>query len=101
MQKLRLGSTAKLRFGDKKLIRVKYVDLVVDAEFTLTDLFKKIGLIYDKALLEGRTFQVPEYTCSQHALFGCNLDKKRTSSWRQSLSQKNTVFLNQLPTIFW
>lgn len=83
-----LGLACEASFGDTRIIRVKYEDLLTDTEKTLQTLCAFIGTEYETAMLRGDGFEAPDITRGQHQLVGNPPDPSRALAWSQSLTDR-------------
>ncbi len=76
--------------------RVRYETLVSEPEVVLRDLCAWLDLPFRSAMTEGKGFQVPAYTRSQHGLIGRPADPQRIDSWRSRLRPREIEIFEHL-----
>jgi len=74
--------------GSKKIVRVRFEDLVLDPETTLISICGFLGIDYQSQMVRGGGLKVPQYTLKQHSLIGKGPDQKEVKSWEKELSPR-------------
>lgn len=93
LQKLCHGLLSEQWLGSKRIMRVKYEDLVRKPQETLQTISEFIGLDYSQRMTTGDSSFVAGYTKNQHSLVGRPADLSRVNKWEQQLSpQEIQVF---------
>lgn len=94
MQQLSLGLAAEQFFGPKKVMRVRFEDLVSSPKTELKRICRFAGLEYIDALCNANGFRVPRYTAVQHQrLLAGGVNKNRAYDWKYALTKKQiTLF---------
>lgn len=76
-----------------RIYLIRYEDVINDTTFQLKQLCDFIGIAYNDSLLQGKGFNIPGYTASQHALVGKSLDKERIEKWKSELKNDDTLII--------
>ena len=82
------GAAVEQRFGSKRVVRVKYEDILSKPAVTLKSLSNTLRISYDPAMLDGGGFDVPDYTMSDHKLVGKQLNADRINDWQTRLTPR-------------
>lgn len=96
MQETAPGLAAEIRFGQKRIMRVHYESLIMDAESTLQAICTNIGLDYDGQMALGGGFKPTRYHQKQHHLVDKPPDPSRISSWKAKLSPRDIEVFEHL-----
>ena len=97
VEKVAYGLAAELFWGEKRVQRITYEELVQNPETTLEKICCWLNINYQKDMIRGSEseFVVPRYTRNQHALVGKEPNVKRTSAWKNELTPRQIeVFEN-------
>jgi hypothetical protein len=86
-ERLAYGLAAE-SFWRKKVVRVRYEDLVQYPQTTLRGLCETLEIDYDPAMCSAAGFPVPKYTAKQHALIGREPDPTRVNAWEKQLTAR-------------
>jgi hypothetical protein len=87
MEAIKKGLSAEELLRDK-IIKVKYEELVADAEIVLKKICDFLEINYFPEMLQGGGFKVPEYTIKQHLLLGKPPDRSRINVWEKKLTKR-------------
>ena len=82
------GLAVESLYGKKRVMRVKYEDLVTESERTLLEICSFLDIEYQPAMLGAGGFKVPKYSSRQHSLVGKRPDIKRVNAWEQALTPR-------------
>lgn len=88
IEKVSYGLGAESFWGEERVRRVRYEDLVEDPEKTLKTLCRWLNIDYQSEMIKGSGFIPPEYTSEQHALVGRPLSVQRISAWEKELTPR-------------
>jgi hypothetical protein len=69
-------------------LRVRYEDLVTQADVVIEKICHFIDIPFDSAMLKGGGLKLPRFTLSQHRLVGITPQADRATQWRDKLSHK-------------
>ena len=83
-------------FPEKKLIRIRYEDLVSAPEQTLKTLCAYLSIDYQAEMVEAHGFKVSRYTAGQHALVGKQPDVTRIKAWEDKLTSRQVEIFENL-----
>ncbi|ABI57668.1 sulfotransferase family protein [Alkalilimnicola ehrlichii MLHE-1] len=75
---------------------VRYEDLVLDPVHEMKNLCSFLGVDFEERIFRSNSFEVPEYTQSQHKLVGKKQDPDRISAWRSALSAREVEVFEYL-----
>jgi hypothetical protein len=75
-------------WGGRRVIRVKYEDLVMNPKDSLGTLCSELGIGYEDEMSNATGFEVPKYTVRQHSLIGSRLDPTRVDAWKDQLTPR-------------
>lgn len=81
------GLAAESRWS-KRIIRVRYEDLLMNPERQLQRICKFCAIPFDPRMATGGAFKVPKYTMGQHQLVGRGPEISRAEAWREELSTR-------------
>lgn len=93
--KVGIGAIAELVYTNK-LIRVKYEDIVMDAENTLPSICDFLEIPYMDSMLAGNGFKTPKYTIHQHQQVGGAPNQERVNSWKHVLTNREIEIFEYL-----
>jgi hypothetical protein len=82
------GVAVESLYGKKRVMRVRYEDLVTESERTLLEICSFLDIEYQPVMLDASGFTVPEYTSRQHSLVGKRPDIKRVNAWERELTPR-------------
>lgn len=82
------GVAVESLYGKKRVMRVRYEDLVAESEKTLLEICAFLDIEYQPAMLDASGFAVPQYTSRQHSLIGKRPDIKRVNAWERELTPR-------------
>lgn len=85
---LAAGLAAESFLDKDRIMRVRYEDLVLRTEETLTKVCQFIEVEYQHEMVKAQGFNVPEYTKNQHSLIGDRPDSGRVDDWLKKLSSR-------------
>lgn len=94
--KLSYGLAAELRYGEDKFMRIRYEDLVLCPEKSLSKICEFIGIQFEELMIERKGFEPPKYTKKQHHLVGKKPDRTRIDSWKKKLSRREIEIFEYL-----
>lgn len=94
-ERLAYGLAAE-SFWRKKVVRVRYEDLVQCPEVTLHRLCETLAISYDPVMCRAVGFQVPQYTAKQHALIGREPDSTRVNAWEKQLTARQVEIFESI-----
>jgi len=90
------GLAVESLYGQQRVKRVVYEQLVTEPEDALRDICAFLGIDYDPGMIEGRGFKVPGFTADQHALVGRRPDPARLEAWRKTLTQREIEVIESI-----
>ena len=83
------GLAAESAFGQDRIVRIRYEDLVARPEEVLKGLCSWLGIGYDPAMAKGGGFKPWLYSGDRaHALVGKEPDPSRVAAWEKDLSPR-------------
>lgn len=85
---LAYGLALERHFGQHRVRRVRFEDIVSDPDRSIQELSTFLGIDVSGSESFGGVFEVPSYTKSQHALVGSDIDPRRATSWMDTLSSR-------------
>jgi hypothetical protein len=86
------GLAAEQYFGPKRVLRVRYEDLLAAPEAELKKICRFAGIEYVDAMCSASGFRIPRYTASQHSrLDSGKIKKSRACRWRKVLAPKQVA----------
>jgi hypothetical protein len=88
MARCALGLAAELQHGPGRVLRVRYEDLLLSPEATLSGIASFAGLNYEPAMAQGTGHSPSRYNERQHRLVGQPPDQSRAHSWKRSLTSR-------------
>lgn len=88
VKKIGRGLAAEATFGMRRVLRVRYEDLVTEPEKTLRTICAFIDIPYETAMSKGGGYLIPVYTAGQHELVGKGPVTARVEAWKRSLSRR-------------
>lgn len=89
IQRLAVGLAAELFFKPKKVIRIRYEDLVMNTTEELNRIIKFLGLKnHIDATDSEREMHLPGFTKAQHKLVNTPPDSSRIFSWKSTLTRR-------------
>jgi hypothetical protein len=94
-ERLAYGLAAE-SFWQKKVVRVRYEDLVQHPQATLLSLCETLAINYDPVMCRAVGFQVPKYTAKQHALIGREPDPTRVNAWETQLTGRQVEIFESI-----
>lgn len=95
VEKVAYGLAAELFWGEKRVQRIMYEELVQSPETTLKEMCCWLNIDYQNNVIKACEFIVPRYTRSQHALVGKKPNAERASAWEKELTHRQIeVFEN-------
>jgi len=95
VERLAYGLAAE-SFWRKKVVRVRYEDLVQYPQTTLHSLCETLAINYDPAMCRAAGFQVPKYTAKQHALIGSKPNPARVNAWEKQLTPRQVEIFESI-----
>jgi hypothetical protein len=84
VEQVTFGLAAEALYGPRS-IRIRFEDLVAEADWTLKELCMFLDIPFDSAMISGHDFEVVPYTSNQHELIGRRPDPSRVEAWRSAL----------------
>jgi hypothetical protein len=88
LERVAYGLAAESSYGQERVIRVRYEDLVCDPERELSRISAYLQIDYQPQMVDGCGFKVPNYTLRQHSLVGKPLDVTRIGAWENKLTPR-------------
>lgn len=88
IESLAVGLACESAYPDRCL-RVRYEDLVTQPEAECTRICAFLGLLFEPEMIQGKDFDVPVFTKTQHQLVGTPPNPERISDWRKTLSERD------------
>jgi hypothetical protein len=82
------GLAAEGCFGEERVLRVRYEDLVATPDSELERICKWLGISFDSGMSQGGGFKFAQGAFRYHALIHDAPDASRAVAWRQSLSER-------------
>ena len=83
-------------WGDGRVIRVIYEDLVKNTENTLKRLCYELEIDYEDEMGKTAGFKVPMYSIGQHSLVGSKPDPARVNAWESQLTSRQIEIFENL-----
>ncbi len=88
--------TVESSLGDKKIIRVRFEDLVQEPETTLRKVCLFLNIDYQTQMVQGGGLKVPQYTFKQHSLIGKGPDPKEVNAWEKELTPRQVEIFESI-----
>jgi len=88
VQKVAYGLAAESFWGENKIIRFRFEDLVRKTETSLRRLCSFLDIEYQPEMTKANGFTVPLYTYQQHVMVGKKPNAKRTNAWEAELTPR-------------
>ena len=85
---LAFGLAAETWGGSRRVLRVRYEDLVLDCESQVRALCAFLNLDFQPGMLHADGFKVPSYTTNQHGLVGSKPQSTRVQAWERALTRR-------------
>ena len=87
-EKIAYGLAAELHWGKDRVLLIRYEDLLTNSEATMIKICQFLNIDYQRDMIEGLGFRVPDYTSKQHALVGQKPNQKRINDWEVKLKPR-------------
>ena len=100
VERVAYGLAAESFWGQKRVMRITYEELVKEPEVTLKGLCRWLDIDYQNAMLQANGFIVPEYVLEQHGLIGKLPDSGRINAWEKVLSARQIEVFERLTSDF-
>jgi hypothetical protein len=88
--------SAEIYWGNEKILKVKYEDILQNPESNLKKLCAFCGIKFYSSMLEGGNFKSPILTSNQHRLVGSPPDQTRILSWQKELNSRQIEIFESL-----
>lgn len=88
--------TVESSLGDKKIIRIRFEDLVQKPETTLRRVCLFLNIDYQPQMVQGGGLKVPQYTSKQHSLIGKGPDPKEVNAWKKELTPRQVEIFESI-----
>ena len=82
------GMTAETILPTKKILRVKYEDLLINPEQQIKIICSFLNIDFQHKMIIADGFQVPSFTYDQHLLVGKKPQTDRINAWQKDLKQR-------------
>jgi hypothetical protein len=96
IEKVANGLAVESFFGEDRVLRVRYEDLIRKPEFELRKISDFIEIDYEKDMINASGFRLPDYTAKQHSLVGGGLDLGRLRAWENELTPRQIEIFEDL-----
>ena len=90
------GLASESSLGEKRVLRIKYEDLVVQPVLTLKNICSFLDMEYQPSMAVADGFKAPKYTAQQHTLVGTMPDEKRVDAWKNELTRRQIELFESL-----
>ena len=77
-----------MHWGKDRVLLIRYEDLLTNSEATMIKICQFLNIDYQRDMIEGLGFRVPDYTSKQHALVGQKPNQKRINDWEVKLKPR-------------
>jgi hypothetical protein len=88
LERLSQNLAVESALGQKRIMRVKFEDMVLEPETILKEICSFLHIDYQPHMTEGTGFMVPRYTRNQHAQVGNRPDPKEARAWEKRLTAR-------------
>ena len=88
-----LGMIATNYLGERRIITVKYEDVVLNTEESMGRIAKFLGLEFQPAMCSPTGLSVPGFIKKTHALLGAGVEPKRLDAWKRKLTPRDIEIL--------
>lgn len=90
------GLAIESYFGDSRVQRIRYEDLILEPQATLEKICDFIEIDFESEMISASGFQLPQYTANQHTLVGGKLDVGRLRAWEKELTSRQVEIFENL-----
>lgn len=91
-QQIAFGLAAE-GLGDRRVVRVRYEDLINAPRSTLERLCRSVGIDFTPRMFQADGFRIPRYSRGQHRLVGECIDVSRASAWQRTLTPREVELI--------
>lgn len=87
-ERLGLGLAMESFLGKDNVIRIRYEDILMEAEKTLKNVCAAIGIDFQEDMLKGDGYKPNKYLAKSHALVGKKPFRSRARAWEKALTPR-------------